>query len=330
MKRRKRSLWKRLDIESDWWLHCHPGVMKGMTVFTWILGIVTAAIVGHYLCHYLWLGGRAMLADQFVIPTHSMEPTLIPGDRIIVDKRVIGARIYSDFHFNPDGGELKSWRTRGARSVGRNDIVVFNYPYHGDKLNFVINHVYAKRCLALPGDSIAIVNGHYRNNNFDGPLGYQPAQDALGQLPDDGLPPEIVKVLPYDDRLSWTIKDMPPIYIPRRGDIVDIGPKEARLYRKLLEWETGKTIDSDWDSNTVTADGKPLRSHRFTHSYYFMAGDNAINSHDSRYFGLVPEEYIIGIATLITYSEDKSTGQRRPERTMKSLVPTEKYLKEGE
>ena len=63
----------------------------------------------------------------------------------------------------------------------------------------------------------------------------------------------------------------------------------------LLEWELNKNITWDWEKNTAFADGKPLKRHRFCHDYYFMAGDNAKNSSDSRYWGLVPEEYVVGV-----------------------------------
>ena len=94
------------------------------------------------------------------------------------------------------------------------------------------------------------------------------------------------------------------MYIPRAGDLVTITPKEAALYRLPLEWELGKVITFDWQQGTVYADGAPLTRHRFLHDYYFMAGDNVINSNDSRYWGLVPEEYIVGIVDYIYRKED--------------------------
>ena len=65
------------------------------------------------------------------------------------------------------------------------------------------------------------------------------------------------------------------------------------------------------------ADGKPLREHSFRHGYYFMCGDNVSNSNDSRYWGPVPEEYIVGVVDRISYSVDKPTGKYRKERFLK-------------
>lgn len=88
---------------------------------------------------------------------------------------------------------------------------------------------------------------------------------------------------------------MSPVYVPRKGDVMKITPNEAAYYRMILEWELDKGITWNRDKNAVYADGKPISTHRFTHDYYFMAGDNAADSNDSRYWGLVPEEYIVGV-----------------------------------
>jgi signal peptidase I len=259
-----------------------------------------------------------MLFDQFVIPTESMLPTLMPGDRVLVDKTIMGARIYSDFNFKPEGGELECWRTRGTRTIQLNDIVVFNFPEHEKRLSFVINEVYCKRCVALPGDSLSIVDGHYVNNNFDGVLGNKKKQDDLANIPDSTLD-FLLHTTPYDERIPWTIHQFGPLYIPRSGDIIKITPHEACLYRMLLEWETGKKIDFSWEENKVWANGKELKFHQFLHNYYFMAGDNASDSNDSRYWGLVPEEYIVGVVKYISYSVDSQTGKHRKGRTLKRV-----------
>ena len=287
---------------------------KSRGIIKWLWGILLAFI----LTCLAWLGTRVMLFDQFVIPTESMLPTLMPGDRVLVDKTIMGARIYSDFNFKPERGELKCWRTRGTRTIQLNDIVVFNFPEHEKHLSFVINEVYCKRCVALPGDSLSIIDGHYVNNNFDGVLGNKKKQDDLANIPDSTLD-FLLHTTPYDERIPWTIHQFGPLYIPRSGDIIKITPHEACLYRMLLEWETGKKIDFSWEENKVWANGKELKFHQFLHNYYFMAGDNASDSNDSRYWGLVPEEYIVGVVKHISYSVDSQTGKHRKGRTLKRV-----------
>ena len=85
------------------------------------------------------------------------------------------------------------------------------------------------------------------------------------------------------------------MYIPRKDDISKIRALDAAVYKVMLEWETGKEITWDWEKNEAYADGKQITRHKWQHNYYFMAGDNVMNSCDSRYWGVVPEEYIVGV-----------------------------------
>lgn len=262
---------------------------------------------------------RIFLFDQFITPTESMMPTLLPGDRIIVDKTIAGARIYKDIDFDPSGGTLRSFRTRGRRSVLPNDIVVFNFPNHDGKINFVINNVYAKRCIGTPGDTISIKAGVFFNNNHEGPIGLIDRHSELASTPDSIIPDFVMHTMPHDTCLKWTIKDMGPLYLPRKGDMIMLTALEGCLYRMALEWEIGSEITYDWDRNVTLADGRPLDHHIFEHGYYFLCGDNVINSNDSRYWGLVPEDYIIGVVSMISYSIEGKTGRLRTDRLMKRL-----------
>lgn len=254
------------------------------------------AVVGGACLYGLHLLRRAFVADKFIIPSDSMRPTLVPGDEVWVNKLLMGARIYTDFHFSKHGVQLQSFRTRGLRPITYNDIVVFNRANHGGTIKFIINYVYCKRVVGLPGDSVSIVDGHYRNNNYGGQLGLEAMQRRLQATPDSLLRRRrLLRSLPRNPHVRWTIRNFGPMYVPRKGDVMAVTPKSATIYKTILKWETGKDIDVDWEAGKVLADGKPFRRHRFRHNYYFMAGDNVLNSDDSRYFGVVPEEYIVGI-----------------------------------
>ena len=268
-----------------------PRIAHIVTGAAYAVAVAVVAAVGLYGLHLL---RRAFVADRFLIPSDSMRPTLVPGDAVWVNKLLMGARIYTDFHFSKDGVQLQSFRTRGLRPITYNDIVVFNRANHKGTIKFVINNVYCKRVVALPGDTLSIVGGHYRNNNYDGQLGLKDQQDLLAQTPDSMIDPRCKRVMRHKEADPWTLHDFGPLYIPRRGDVVEVTPTLAQAHKAILEWETGKRIKID-STGAVTANGKPFRRHRFKHNYYFMAGDNVLNSQDSRYFGVVPEEYIVGI-----------------------------------
>ena len=107
--------------------------------------LVWLAVVLGVAVHYGW---RALVADTFVIPSDSMSPTLLPGDKVRVDKTVFGARLYTSLDFTD--GRMESIRTRGRRGLRHNDIVVFNYPVNDKgRIGFKMNYVYVKRVVAL-------------------------------------------------------------------------------------------------------------------------------------------------------------------------------------
>ena len=234
-----------------------------------------------------------------------MYPALKPGDKVVVNKLKMGARIYTDLHFNPEGQELKAFRMKGFSGVRHNDIVVFNEANHWGRLFFRINNVFCKRCIALPGDSISAVEGHYHNNNYDGVLGLEEEQARLGNTPDSLL--QGFWIPPYCN--GWNIKNFGPVYVPRKDDVVKVNALEAALYEVMLEWELGKDVTWDWGKNEAYANGRLLRQHRFRHNYYYMAGDNVMNSCDSRYWGAVPEEYIVGVVTVTLNKKRKGIWQ---------------------
>lgn len=248
------------------------------------------------LLYGAWLLARILVFDYFSIPTESMYPTLKPGDKVIVNKLILGTRIYSDLHFDIKGQALKAIRTKGLRKIKHNDIVVFNFANHNGKLNFIINNVYCKRIIGLPGDSVKSVDGHYKNNNYDGTLCIEKEQERLELTPDTLI--QGFWMPPYYS-IGWNIKNFGPYYIPRKGDVLKLTAWEGAVYKILIEWELGTEISWDWDKNETYSDNKLIKRHIFQHDYYFMAGDNVMNSCDSRYWGLVPEEYIIGVVDLI-------------------------------
>jgi len=243
---------------------------------------------------------RICLFDWFLVPSSSMEPLLCPGDIVIVNKLKFGARVYTDIHFDKDGQELKSKRFRGFRGINYNDVVVFNNPNHNKRICFVINDCFCKRCIGLPGDSISIVSGFYRNTNYKGDLGNIQEQGRLSKERD----PTLINSRLIDKYFGWNLVDFGPLYVPTSGDMINLSAKDAIIYQRLLEWELSTKISWNLKRDEVYADGKRIETHQFKHSYYFMAGDNVLFSNDSRHWGLVPEEYIIGVVDGIVKKDE--------------------------
>lgn len=228
---------------------------------------------------------RVFFFDRFTTKGVSMEPTLKTGDVVVVNKMLMGARIYTRYDFT--GAELHSFRLPGLRKPKVGDLVVYNYPegWEDGKIGFKINYVCCKRCIGCPGDSISIEKGIYHNSrveDVDMPMVHQ---EQLSRMDAEDMKGQHIARLAYYFAQPglWTIKDFGPLYIPAKGDTLVLDSLNVRLYGKEIEFETGTrpSIGNDF--------------HVFQNNWYFFGGDNVLNSRDSRYLGLVPEPFIIGI-----------------------------------
>lgn len=304
---------------------------------------------------------RVFLIEIYNVPSGSMEETLIPGDKVIVNKLAIGPRLPKSpfeipwikliFYLNNNANaktDSNMWqycRLNGFNSVKRNDILVFNLP--DDENTFFI-----KRCIGLPGDSLRIVRGKTISNGridqepvlskskylfyINNPIAYLKLTDSLNiqcywygksisKLSIVTLTPiqfqkikrasfidsiiqvnvlydSIPRVFPYNDQFKWTIDNFGPLYIPRAGASIRLDKNSFVLYQNILR--KFEKIQVDLKDGLVYVNQKPDTSYTFRHNYYFMMGDNRHNSIDSRFWGLVPEELIVGKASTILFSYD--------------------------
>ena len=269
----------------------------------------------------LWIVLQVTTVAHFVVPTGSMEPTLIPGDRILVNKWLMGARIF-DVLESAAGKRVEISRLPGLEKIERNDVIVFNFPHRQrwDSIGMDIMAYYVKRCVALPGDTFEIRNGYNKVRGYEGVLGNEEGQRILSHLLSEDNPSK-EKLLqggfPDDERVGWNIGELGPLYIPKEGGKVDMTVENALVYRKAIEWEQRTKLHIMGDS--ICLGDSIIKEYTFGKNYYFTVGDNVLSSQDSRYWGLLPEEYIVGKATCIFRSVHKHTGKERWKRFMKKI-----------
>jgi signal peptidase I len=259
---------------------------------------------------------RTFLLASFVVPTPSMSPAIEPGDYVLVNKLIPGSRISTAWRFM-SGKDLTMKRLKGYRKVKRNDILAFNFPYSNpDKLGLDFNIFYAKRCVALPGDSFYIENGIYKVKNVSDTLGNYTNQKKMSMMSPDDFAPHIYNCS-YNTDYGWNMKNFGPLYIPRKNDTIAIDSINIKLYVKLIEYETQHTVKLI--ERHVYIDDDLLSEYVFQQNYYFLAGDHVFDSQYSRYWGLLPEEQIIGKVFFIWKSKDIETGKRNWKRYFKKV-----------
>ena len=255
---------------------------------------------------------------SFRIPTDSMQPALQPGDNILVNKSIMGARIFDIWEAVEDK-EVDIYRLPGMGKVKRGDVLVFHYPYphSNDSISMHMLKYYVKRCIALPGDTMGIRQGHYYIKDIDETIGNVEAQERIARLNKENARGIVMDTYPWDKYMNWTIQDFGPLYVPAAGQTVAMDSTVVKLYRNLIAWEQKKPLTMK--ENQVYLGDSLIQEYSFKENYYFVGGDYMENSKDSRYWGLLPEPYIVGVATRIWKSVDKFTGKIRWDRVMKKI-----------
>jgi signal peptidase I len=121
---------------------------------------------------------------------------------------------------------------------------------------------------------------------------------------------------PYDTvHYKWSEDNFGPLWIPKKGATVTLTPENIAVYRRVINVYENNEFEEKGGAFFIN--GKQTNSYTFRMNYYWLMGDNRHNSQDSRFWGFVPEDHVVGKASLIWFSWQNGPRWNRLFRTIK-------------
>jgi len=242
---------------------------------------------------------KTFIIEAYRIPTSSMENTLLVGDFLLVNKFQYGATTPRTIPFTDIA--IPFVQLPAITGPQRGDVIVFEFPLKGAHGSGDQTIHYVKRCVAVPGDTVSIVS---KIVHVNGRILPSPPRALIDYS--TAFPKWYADIRIFPPGSAFNTDNYGPVVVPGKGNEVRLTQRSLYQWKSLIERE-GHVIEMGFDG-TILMDGEPAVIYRIERDYYFVLGDNRDNSLDSRFWGFVSDQDIIGKAILLYWSWDRSPG----------------------
>lgn len=283
---------------------------------------------------------KVTIIEAYIVPTGSMENTIMTGDFLIGNRFVYGMRTpdWIGIPYTDKGFSIPYIRFPKFKEPAPGEVIIFKYPHD-------IHHKYVKRCIAGPGETIEIINREVyvnselvplsENGKFSGPLLTADYQQQDLFLPNNGNKdffskiqiPQAGDTVLIDQNTDWrywlpvilydgheaTLKNNAVEYQFTTIDPNDLYRRKGKPFVYDDYYPQGNLLNpwmgsiNEADFSFLHIDGISISDMEYyivEQDYYWAMGDNRDDSLDSRFWGFVPEDYILGEALFIYFSLD--------------------------